>query len=54
MDDRGRLLAEVLEGRSGTSFIAVLDAGHVEGGPVAKVRFRHHLPFSFHGWWEAV
>jgi all-trans-8'-apo-beta-carotenal 15,15'-oxygenase len=54
MEDHGWLLAEVLEGRSETSFIAVFDAGHVEGGPIAKVRLRHHLPFSFHGWWEAV
>lgn len=54
VEDHGWLLAEVLEGRSETSFIAVFDAAHIEDGPVAKVRLRHHLPFSFHGWWEAV
>lgn len=53
-EDRGWLLAEVLEGKSETSFIAVFDAGQIEGGPLAKVRLRHHLPFSFHGWWEAA
>lgn len=53
-EDRGWLLAEVLEGHSETSFVAVFDADHLEDGPVAKVRLRHHLPFSFHGSWEAA
>jgi all-trans-8'-apo-beta-carotenal 15,15'-oxygenase len=54
LEDRGWLLAEVLEGRGETSFMAVFDAAGVEDGPIAKVRLRHHLPFSFHGWWEAA
>jgi all-trans-8'-apo-beta-carotenal 15,15'-oxygenase len=53
-EDRGWLLAEVFEGRSETGFVAVFDAAHLEDGPVAKVRLRHHLPFSFHGWWDAA
>jgi all-trans-8'-apo-beta-carotenal 15,15'-oxygenase len=52
--DHGWLVTEVLEGRSDTSFLAVFDASHIEDGPLAKVRLRHHLPFSFHGWWEAA
>jgi all-trans-8'-apo-beta-carotenal 15,15'-oxygenase len=54
MADQGWLLAEVLEGKSETSFVAVFDTDHIEDGPTAKVRLRHHLPFSFHGWWEAA
>ena len=52
-EDHGWLIAEVLEGRSGTSFLAVFDAAHIADGPLAKVRLNHHLPLSFHGWWEA-
>ena len=53
-DDRGWLLAEVLEGARGTSFIAVFGADALDHGPVAKVHLRHALPFSFHGWWSAA
>jgi all-trans-8'-apo-beta-carotenal 15,15'-oxygenase len=52
--DRGWLLAEVLEGRSERSFIAIFDASRISSGPVANVRLHHHLPFSFHGWWQAA
>ncbi|PMS38132.1 all-trans-8'-apo-beta-carotenal 15,15'-oxygenase [Trinickia symbiotica] len=52
--DTGWLLAEVLEGASGTSFIAVFDANALADGPLAKVRLHHALPFSFHGWWDAA
>jgi all-trans-8'-apo-beta-carotenal 15,15'-oxygenase len=53
-DDRGWLLAEVLEGASERSFIAVFDASALEDGPLARIRLRHALPFSFHGWWDAA
>jgi all-trans-8'-apo-beta-carotenal 15,15'-oxygenase len=52
--DHGWIIAEVLEGLSETSFLAVFDASRIEEGPIARARLRHHLPFSFHGWWEAV
>jgi all-trans-8'-apo-beta-carotenal 15,15'-oxygenase len=50
----GWLLCEVLERRSEKSLLAVFDARHLEDGPVARVRLRHHLPVSFHGCWEAA
>jgi all-trans-8'-apo-beta-carotenal 15,15'-oxygenase len=50
----GWLLCEVLDGRSEKSLLAVFDAGRVEDGPVARVRLHHHLPVSFHGWWETA
>jgi all-trans-8'-apo-beta-carotenal 15,15'-oxygenase len=52
-EDAGWLIAEVLDGRSRTTVMAVFDAKQIGDGPLAKVRLRHHLPFSFHGWWEA-
>lgn len=50
--DRGWLLCEVLEGSTGTSYIAVFNASRIADGPTARVRLRHHLPLSFHGWWQ--
>ncbi len=50
-DDHGWLISEVLDGRSRTTFLAVFDVARVEDGPLARVSLRHHLPFSFHGWW---
>jgi all-trans-8'-apo-beta-carotenal 15,15'-oxygenase len=54
VETRGWLLCEVLDGASEKSFIAVFDAARVADGPVATVRLRHHLPISFHGWWQAA
>lgn len=51
-EDAGWLIAEVLDGRRGTTFLAVFGATQIADGPLAKVRLKHHLPFSFHGWWE--
>jgi all-trans-8'-apo-beta-carotenal 15,15'-oxygenase len=48
----GWLLCEVLDGVSGKSAIAVFEAASLSNGPVAMVQLRHHLPFSFHGWWQ--
>jgi len=31
------------------SHLLVLDAEHVEDGPVAAMYLEHHLPHSFHG-----
>ena len=53
-EDGGWLVCEVLEGRAERTFMAVFDAAHVEAGPIARVQLRHHLPISFHGWWEAA
>jgi all-trans-8'-apo-beta-carotenal 15,15'-oxygenase len=53
-EDRGWLLCEVLAGNNQKSFIAIFDAAHVNDGPIARVRLRHHLPMSFHGWWQGA
>jgi len=51
-EDAGWLLCEVLDGRTGLSELAVLDAQAVSSGPIARVKLSHPLPFSFHGWWQ--
>ena len=35
-----------------TSFLAMFDAQRVEDGPQAKIWLDHHVPMTFHGFWE--
>lgn len=52
-EEPGWILSEVYDSRTRTSFLAVLRADRLSDGPVANVRLRHHVPFSYHGWWSA-
>jgi all-trans-8'-apo-beta-carotenal 15,15'-oxygenase len=47
-------LSQVHDGNAGTSFLAVFEAANVAAGPVARVRLRHAVPISFHGYWNAA
>lgn len=51
-EDDGWLLCEVLDGRVQRTSLAIFDARDVSAGPLASVKLAHHLPFSFHGWWQ--
>jgi beta,beta-carotene 9',10'-dioxygenase len=46
-EDDGALLSVVLDSRSGTSFLLVLDARDL--GELARARVPHAIPFGFHG-----
>jgi beta,beta-carotene 9',10'-dioxygenase len=46
-EDDGVLLSVVLDARSETSFLLVLDAGDL--GELARAEVPHHIPFGFHG-----
>jgi all-trans-8'-apo-beta-carotenal 15,15'-oxygenase len=48
----GFLLIEVYDSKTTRSYLAVLRADRLGDGPVAKVHLQHHVPFSYHGWWE--
>lgn len=39
----------VLDRRTGTSHVAILDGQRLPDGPVARVHFDHHVPMTFHG-----
>jgi beta,beta-carotene 9',10'-dioxygenase len=41
------LLSVVFDGRTGTSFLLVLDAGTL--AELARAEVPHHIPFGFHG-----
>jgi carotenoid cleavage dioxygenase-like enzyme len=46
-EDDGALLSVVLDGRTGRSFLLVLDAATLE--ELARAEVPHHIPFGFHG-----
>jgi len=52
--DDGWLLVQCLDGKSRNTFFAILDARHLEDGPLAKIWLDHHMPISFHGAWKAA
>jgi len=47
----GWVLTEVYDSRTRKSLLAVLEGGRLADGPLARVMLRHHVPFSYHGWW---
>ncbi|KAF0216191.1 MAG: all-trans-8'-apo-beta-carotenal 15 [Geobacteraceae bacterium] len=49
----GWLLTEGYDSRTRKSFLAVLEAERVADGPVAVIHLTHHVPFSYHGFWQA-
>lgn len=53
-ETRGWLMTIGLDGRTGKSFLAILDASMIADGPVATVELDHHTPLSFHGFWRPV
>ncbi|WP_318258809.1 carotenoid oxygenase family protein [Geobacter anodireducens] len=48
----GWLLVEIYDSHTRTSSLAILDADRIADGPLALVRLTHHVPFSYHGWWQ--
>jgi all-trans-8'-apo-beta-carotenal 15,15'-oxygenase len=52
-EEPGWILTEVYDSHTKKSFLAVLRADRIGDGPVATVHLRHHVPFSYHGWWSA-
>lgn len=53
-DDEGYILTQGYDGIKKKSFLAVFDAQRINNGPLAIVRLKTHVPFSFHGWWQDI
>jgi all-trans-8'-apo-beta-carotenal 15,15'-oxygenase len=51
-EDDGYLLTMVFDAERARSHLAVLDARHLEDGPLARLHFDHAIPFGFHGAWS--
>jgi carotenoid cleavage dioxygenase-like enzyme len=45
----GYILATVCDERRNASHLAVLDAEHIEDGPIARAHLDHRIPAGFHG-----
>lgn len=54
LPDEGWVLSECYDGGTGRSFLVLLDAEHIQDGPLACIHLRHHAPFSYHGWWQTA
>jgi carotenoid cleavage dioxygenase len=52
-EGQGFLLTNVYDEARETSHLAILDAGDVASGPVARVHLAHGMPVGFHGSWRA-
>ena len=50
-EDDGYLLSLVYDSRRHASHVAVFDARHLDAGPLARVWFDQHIPFTVHGLW---
>lgn len=50
-EDEGYLLMMVLNAQKQKSYTAILDAQHIEQGPLATINIGQGLPISFHGNW---
>lgn len=48
-EDDGWLLVLVFDGTRQRSDVVILDACHVQQGPVARLHLKHHVPYGLHG-----
>lgn len=47
-DDDGFVITQMYHPRQHRTEIVILDARHIDRGPVCRLRLRHHFPFAFH------
>lgn len=52
-EDDGWLLTVMFDSGSGACHLAILDAQHLEAGPVALLCFRRPVPSGLHGCWTS-
>jgi carotenoid cleavage dioxygenase-like enzyme len=50
----GYLLLTVFDERRNASYLAIVDAMHIEAGPIATAHLDHRVPLGFHGVWRAA
>ena len=51
-EGEGWLIATVFKAKENRSDLVILDANHVDEGPIAKAQLPHRVPYGFHGWFE--
>ncbi|MEM7017810.1 MAG: carotenoid oxygenase family protein, partial [Pseudomonadota bacterium] len=48
-EDEGWLMGTLLDWKAGVTRVQILDAAHIEGGPIATASLDYPLPLGFHG-----
>lgn len=49
VEDDGYVLVQLYHPNKHRTDFCVLDAQNIEGGPVARIKLKHHVPYGFHG-----
>lgn len=53
--ERGRWVAsQIYNAAERASYFAILDDRNFDAGPVARIKLRHHVPLSFHGYFSPL
>lgn len=48
-EDDGYVLVQLYIPDKHVSEFVVLDAKHVDQGPIVRIKLKHHIPYGFHG-----
>ena len=48
-EDEGYVIVQLYIPEKHVTEFAILDARHVDNGPVTRIKLKHHIPFGFHG-----
>ena len=46
-EDEGYLIVQLYIPEKHVTEFAILDAQHVDSGPIARIKLKHHIPFGF-------
>lgn len=53
-NEEGWIITECLDCKTRKSFLAILDSLHLVDGPKAVIHLEHHVPYSYHGFWQST
>lgn len=48
-EDEGFIITQLYIPEKHVTEFAILDAQHVDVGPIARIKLKHHIPHGFHG-----
>lgn len=48
-EDDGYVIVQLYVPETHRTEFAILDAKHVDQGPLARIKLKHHIPYGFHG-----
>jgi len=48
-EDEGYVIVQLYIPEKHVTEFAILDAQHVDNGPITRIKLKHHVPYGFHG-----